>query len=147
MNELIVIYSFARALRVKHGIKQATQININLITRHQIKFTDINTLTNMFNINIEKMDDCRINHKANIESIGDVVIEYENIYTDTNKEKEKLEAQLMKIDAEIKRSTMILSNSSFISKAPADKVQAEKKKLEQYQTQYKQIKEAISKLK
>ena len=51
---------------------------------------------------------------------------------DMAKEKERLEKEKAKLEKELARSNGMLSNEKFISKAPADKVEAEKEKLEKY---------------
>ena len=55
-----------------------------------------------------------------------------------NKEEEiaKFEKEKTRLEAEIKRSTNMLSNEKFIAKAPAAKVEEEKNKLANYQNQY-----------
>ena len=48
----------------------------------------------------------------------------------------KNEMNIIRLENEIKRSTGILSNQGFLAKAPAAKVENEKKKLEDYKKQY-----------
>ena len=48
----------------------------------------------------------------------------------------KLTSEKARLESEIKRSTGILSNQGFLAKAPAAKVENEKKKLEDYKKQY-----------
>ena len=51
------------------------------------------------------------------------------------------------MNKEIKRAQGMLSNPKFVDKAPADKVQAEKDKLEKYTQMLAQIQERLAALK
>jgi len=64
-------------------------------------------------------------------------------YIDLEAEKTKLEEELKKLQGEIKRCEGMLSNPNFISKAPKQKVDAEKEKLTDYQSKYQAVKEKI----
>ncbi|MBQ9387979.1 MAG: valine--tRNA ligase [Lachnospiraceae bacterium] len=65
---------------------------------------------------------------------------------DTEKEKERLGKELARLEGEIKRSTGMLSNERFVSKAPAAKVQEEKEKLAKYEEMLARVKEQLAKL-
>ena len=58
-------------------------------------------------------------------------------------EKEKLQAQLSKLEGEIKRCQNMLANEKFVSKAPKEKVELERKKLADYQSKYDAVKEKL----
>ena len=51
---------------------------------------------------------------------------------DFEQEKERLSKEEERLNKEIKRAQGMLANEKFVSKAPADKVQAERDKLEKY---------------
>lgn len=51
---------------------------------------------------------------------------------DIAEEKAKLEAEKKRLESEVERSTKMLSNAGFISKAPASKIQEEKEKMQKY---------------
>ena len=59
----------------------------------------------------------------------------------------KLQKELEKLTQEIKRGEGMLANPNFTSKAPAEKVEAEKEKLEGYRSQYKIVEQRLSQLK
>lgn len=81
-----------------------------------------------------------------------VVIPDANIYipfaelVDIEKEKERLQKELGRLTGEIKRSEGMLSNERFLSKAPEEKVQEEKDKLQKYQQMLMQVKERLAAL-
>ena len=66
---------------------------------------------------------------------------------DIDKEIERLTKEEDKMNKEIKRAQGMLSNPKFVDKAPADKVQAEKDKLEKYTQMLAQIQERLAALK
>lgn len=59
----------------------------------------------------------------------------------------KLEKELERLENEIKRSDAMLSNPSFVAKAPASKIEAEKQKQRDYNEAYKSTKARIEELK
>ena len=66
---------------------------------------------------------------------------------DIDKEIERPTKEEDKMNKEIKRAQGMLSNPKFVDKAPADKVQAEKDKLEKYTQMLAQIQERLAALK
>ena len=65
---------------------------------------------------------------------------------DIAKEKERLEKEKQKWEAEIKRSTGMLKNERFTSKAPAEKVQEERDKLQRNTQLLQQVTERLAAL-
>ena len=65
---------------------------------------------------------------------------------DIAKEKERLEKEKQKWEAEIKRSTGMLNNERFTSKAPAEKVQEEREKLQRNTQLLQQVTERLAAL-
>ena len=63
---------------------------------------------------------------------------------DFEQEKERLAKEEARLNKEIKRAEGMLSNEKFVSKAPADKVQAERDKLEKYTQMLAQVKERMA---
>jgi valyl-tRNA synthetase len=66
---------------------------------------------------------------------------------DTEKERARLEGEMKKLTDEIDRVQKKLSNESFVSKAPAAVVDAERGKLAKYQENLDGVKAALAKLK
>lgn len=65
---------------------------------------------------------------------------------DPAEEIKKLNAEKERLEKEIARSNGILSNPGFLKKAPAAKVEIEKKKLDEYQKQYQTVCDRLSQL-
>ena len=74
-----------------------------------------------------------------------VFIPFEELI-DINEERTKLENEIKKLEAEVLRSTKMLSNPGFISKAPKAKVDEEKEKMEKYKEMLEKTKERLEQL-
>ena len=66
---------------------------------------------------------------------------------DVEKEIARLEKEAKRLAGEIKRATGMLNNEKFTSKAPAEKVEEERQKLEKYTAMAAQVEERLSQLK
>ena len=66
---------------------------------------------------------------------------------DTEKERARLEGEMKKLTDEIDRVQKKLANESFVAKAPAAVVDAERGKLAKYQENLDGVKAALAKLK
>ncbi len=69
-----------------------------------------------------------------------------NELVDVEEEKKRLEGELAKLEGEVKRSQGILNNQGFLAKAPAEKVNEEKEKLEKYTQMLNDIKIRLAKM-
>ncbi|MBR2811781.1 MAG: valine--tRNA ligase [Solobacterium sp.] len=65
---------------------------------------------------------------------------------DAEEELRRMNGEKERLEKEISRSRGIMNNKGFLAKAPAAKVEAEKKKLEQYEAQYQVILDRIAQL-
>lgn len=65
-------------------------------------------------------------------------------YIDMAAEKEKAEKEVKRLEKELARSAKMLSNPNFVNKAPAAKVESEKKKQADYQAKYEAAKEKLA---
>ena len=70
-----------------------------------------------------------------------------NELVDIAEELERLKGEQKRLEAECERSNKILNNQGFIAKAPTEKVQEEKDKLEKYTAMLEDVKNRIAKLK
>lgn len=64
-------------------------------------------------------------------------------YVDKEAEVKKLQDQLQKLESEITRGKNMLANEKFVSKAPVEKIELEKSKLEDYIFKYNAVKEKL----
>ena len=65
---------------------------------------------------------------------------------DAEKELERLNSEKKTLEAELKRSEGMLSNTKFIEKAPQSKIDEEKQKYENYKAMYEKVLESIKNL-
>ena len=65
---------------------------------------------------------------------------------DIEEEKQRLQAEVKKLEAEVERGTKMLSNPGFVNKAPEAKVQEEKAKLANYEEMLKATKARLANL-
>jgi valyl-tRNA synthetase len=130
------VYDFARELRIKRSIKQATIIKINLITNGSIELEQLNEILKPFNVVVNTVSKERVDSNSTITTSGSTVIEYTDTFTNTSSQIKLLESEIQKLQLELERSKNILSNKQFLAKAPKDKVQEEQAKLQTYEEQY-----------
>ena len=61
-------------------------------------------------------------------------------------ERAKLEQEITKLQAEVERGTKMLSNPGFVNKAPEEKVEEEKEKLQKYKDMLEDTKSRLAQL-
>ena len=76
---------------------------------------------------------------------SNVYIPFEEL-VDTAKEKQRIENELKKVESEIARAKGMLANEKFVSKAPQQKIDEEKDKLNKYEQMLVDLKISLEKL-
>ena len=82
---------------------------------------------------------------ATTQIIGDTEIYLMGV-VDPDKERERFKNQRIKLEKDLEKSNLRLSNDNFVSKAPAEVVEAEKKKLKEVQTQIQLVDKSLAAL-
>ena len=147
MDRITSVISKIREVKVNNNKKPSEMIDI------LIKDLDGNVVS----ITDEQAQMILKMAKANLvkELSGDLTVEtvhHGYIYIPANQlqnkeeELQKLSQEEKRLQQEIKRGEGILSNPGFLSKAPEDKVNAEKQKLENYKKQLETVQERIKQL-
>lgn len=72
-----------------------------------------------------------------------VFIPFEEL-VDLEEEKQRLQTEEKKLQAEVERASKMLANPGFVAKAPQEKIEEEKKKLEKYQEMLQAVKERLA---
>ena len=96
----------------------------------------------------ERFDESVISADSAVQIVTDAATVYLPLsdIIDTEKEKARLTGELKRLDGEIERAEKKLANESFVSKAPAAVVEAERAKLEKFRENRQGVAEALAKL-
>lgn len=146
---LIDIIKGIRNLRAQYVIKNAIEIAYSIQTQD----TQLEGLLENLSPYIYKLCHARcfgynVETSSNVatEMIkgGNALIIELGDYIDLEAEKKKMEDEIKKLENEIKRCESMLSNPNFVQKAPAQKVEQERKKLSDYQSKYNAMKDKLN---
>ena len=146
---LIDIIKGIRNLRAQYVIKNAIEIAYSIQTQD----TQLESLLENLSPYIYKLCHARcfgynVETSSNVatEMIkgGNALIIELGDYIDLEAEKKKMEDEIKKLENEIKRCESMLSNPNFVQKAPAQKVEQERKKLSDYQSKYNAMKDKLN---
>ena len=148
VKQLISIIKTIREVKVENNLKPSFELDI-MLKDNDNNIIEVND--DYINI-IAKMIKCHIvNNIEGNTTIRPIFNGSITINSDAlcNKEEEiaKFEKEKTRLEAEIKRSTNMLSNEKFIAKAPAAKVEEEKNKLANYQNKYNLVINRLEQLK
>ena len=135
IDKLIEIIVQSRTIRMENNIKPSKELHI-MVEGLEADDSIRQILYRMTKLNI-------------IESTGEETIVRPTTYgkviyimneiVDKQAELEKIEKELTRLESEIERSKNMLGNERFVSKAPAEKVEEERKKLVSYQNSYETL--------
>ena len=153
IDSLIEIITSVRNERAKANKAPKEPITISIYAKDQKTLDTIN-LTSTYLTKFTNPKELKFITEP-LESKGNVVVvmKHSTIYipssdlVDINEVIKKLEADLLKLENELKRSKAMLSNEAFIAKAPQAKIDSEKAKQEAYLKQYEEVKKALAEIK
>ena len=153
IDSLIEIITSVRNERAKANKAPKEPITISIYAKDQKTLDTIN-LTSIYLTKFTNPKELKFITEP-LESKGNVVVvmKHSTIYipssdlVDINEVIKKLEADLLKLENELKRSKAMLSNEAFIAKAPQAKIESEKAKQEAYLKQYEEVKKALAEIK
>ena len=144
---LIEIISEARSLRVDYNLKPSVEFDISLLDADANEIS-IDSKTNDMLYKLTKVSCKHLNGtdlivrpltRARLVVDASQIVDYKAEFAKLTKEKERL-------DNEIIRAEKMLANTNFISKAPAEKIESEKKKLTDYKAQQLVVLEQLKQL-
>ena len=145
---LIDIVKGIREIRHQYVIKNNVEVFYNLTTAD----SGLENLLKDMVPFISKLCNakCIGYNKETVKNSANIVIKGGNTlsidlgqYADMEAEKEKLVKEIGKLQKELERSKKMLSNPNFINKAPAAKVEEEKKKQADYEAKYQTAKNKL----
>ena len=140
IREIRAHYTIKNAIEVAYSIETKDN-NLESLLDQCVPYIQKLCHASCAGYNIETSDDVAT---ATIQGGSNLVVEL-GAYVDKEAEKEKLMAELKHLEGEIKRCTNMLNNEKFVSKAPQEKVDLERKKLADYTSKYEAVKEKLSK--
>ncbi|MBR5048783.1 MAG: valine--tRNA ligase [Erysipelotrichaceae bacterium] len=145
---IISVISIIRQLRVDYDIKPSTMIEITLKDENgKLIDADVemnNMLTKLARVRCtnEQSDDMIVRPLSS----GSLAVSASQII-DYQAEYDKLLKEQARLEGEIRRSEGMLNNQNFIAKAPKEKIDNEKEKLESYRSQYDIVTEQLAQVK
>ena len=144
---LIEIISEVRSLRVDYNLKPSVEFDIALLDADGNEIS-IDSKTNDMLYKLTKVSCKHLNGtdlivrpltRARLVVDASQIVDYKAEFSKLTKEKERL-------DNEIIRAEKMLANTNFISKAPVEKIESEKKKLTDYKAQQLVVLEQLKQL-
>ena len=135
VDELINIIKNIRNLRANLNVADNVKVPLYL-TKQQFKAQSSTTLRVLEKLamgkNVEVIENSKVNEAQVIVSTLFNVYIFDNDLVNKEDEIKRLNAELDKVESEIKRAGGKLKNEGFVSKAPAHLIEEEKAKLEKY---------------
>ena len=145
LKKLIVEIRNVRTKMNVHPSKKSKLIIISQNSKQQIKESEEFLLKLGFASQIVLQDDEKEVPQNAVSIVVDNIkayIPFEEL-VDIDKEKERLQGEIKKLESEVERANKMLSNPGFVSKAPASKIEEEKEKLSKYEQMLKATKERL----
>ncbi|PKK96624.1 MAG: valine--tRNA ligase [Tenericutes bacterium HGW-Tenericutes-3] len=141
-KELMDVITKVRNLRSENNVIPSKPLSFHLVIEDSTWF-DVLRKQEHFFVKFLNAEEITIEQSLSTDDetillVGSKVLTYvkKSGLIDPEKEKEALFKLKATLESEIKRSESLLSNPSFISKAPEQKLALEKEKFESYQKQY-----------
>ena len=150
VEKMLNIITSIRNLRVNNNVAPSKPLNMIIDTKEEY----VCFLTNhqSYLKKFANYENLVFDNNPNKEQAQVIVLEDLNIIVplkeiiDFDKEKERLNKEFTRLTNEVTRSEKMLNNPSFTAKAPKDKVDAEKAKLEKYIQQLEEVKKLLASL-
>ncbi len=140
VNQLLSIITTVREIKKDYNLKPSLVISAKIAnidnSCRTISSYELSILEKMCKITIADIDGEEVLVRPILN--GSISVPMGEI-VDVEAEKIKLNAEKIKLEKEIERSTNMLGNERFTSKAPASKIEEEQNKLTKYKQQYQII--------
>lgn len=152
IDDMIEIITSIRNERSKANKAPSKPIDIKILardnkTKEEIQLTSnyLSKFTNPKNLEFLDNEIKAEGYVVVVLSMGKIYIPTSDL-VDKDEAIKKLTQTKEKLERELERSRNMLSNASFISKAPQAKIDAEKKKQAEYETQYNEVIKTLKEL-
>ena len=150
VEKMLSIITSIRNLRVNNNVAPSKPLNMIIDTKEE--YVCFLTKHQSYLKKFANYENLVFDNNPNKEQAQVIVLEDLNIIVplkeiiDFDKEKERLNKEFTRLTNEVSRSEKMLNNPSFTAKAPKDKVDAEKAKLEKYIQQLEEVKKLLASL-
>ena len=147
---MLNIITSIRNLRVNNNVAPSKPLNMIIDTKEE--YVCFLTKHQSYLKKFANYENLLFDNNPNKEQAQVIVLEDLNIIVplkeiiDFDKEKERLNKEFTRLTNEVTISEKMLNNPSFTAKAPKDKVDAEKAKLEKYIQQLEEVKKLLASL-
>jgi len=136
VERLISMVQAVRQIRVDYNLKPSVELNISILDASNKEET-INEYLHAMLLKVVKANWCLLPEGEKLTRpvlLGSLQVAMDDI-VDKEEEKAKLEKEIATLNKEITRAEGMLANENFVKKAPKDKIDAEKSKLETFKIQ------------
>ena len=143
-EKLFSVIKTVRNVRAEYNVAMSKKINLSLETSNEDLISFLNSSTEYLEkfVNYEHLEISNSINKNNaiVNVLSDIIVAIpSNDLINFEEELAKLNNQEQKLIGEVTRSTNMLNNPNFVSRAPAAKVEEEKKKLASYEQQLAEV--------
>ena len=144
LKEIIVGIRNLRTTQNIHPSKKSDLIFVTTKLNDMIKSSEemIKKLGFADNIEIKTQKEEIPNSSSIVTANVETIIPLGNLI-DKEAEKQRLQEEIKKLEAEVQRASKMLANPGFISKAPESKIEEEKQKLAKYEDMLKNAKQRL----
>ena len=151
VNKMLDIITSIRNMRTTNNVAPSKKLTMIIDTNASVsaflkemnpyleKFANYESLTFSNNYSTENANIIVLDNVKIIIPLKELI--------DYEKELKRLNSERDRLTSEVERSNKMLNNPSFISKAPAEKVNLEKEKLSKYEEQLKEVSNTLEQLK
>ena len=154
MNRVIAAIKAIRLRRNEMNVAPSRRAKVHLVTKYPASF---GPSTHPFFVRLASASEVEVSETLNEQEVSadsavQIITDSATIYlplsdlVDTEKEKARLTAEADKLAGEIERVKKKLANESFVAKAPAAVVDAERAKLAKYEENLEGVRAALAKL-
>lgn len=142
IEKILSIIELIRIIRFENKLSKKDAFDVTLISKNfsllNNKFKDeIKNILSSENINLIEIVESHNNPTHVLNQLSLII---HNNYQNNELKKEEIRKEIEFLDFEINRAKNILSNKNFVSKAPKEKVEEEKQKLNNYTNRLNEIK-------
>lgn len=152
MTALMELIGEVRTLRSEYGVAAGAQVEVQLsnvppaLARAlEVEERAVQRLARVAEIRRDGAPDGRLGARAVLKSGADLFLPLEGLI-DLDKERARLSAELERIESQLRSTEARLANEQFVSRAPAEVVQREREKAENFRARAERLSDMLKAL-